>query len=139
MKHLTLISAILLATSALSDTVVPSRTIRANAIISETDVMLAATQTPNGYARLSDVVGQEARIVLFAGRPILFDDIGPPAIVTRNQIVEVRYEASGLSIAAEGRAMERGAVGDRIRVMNLASRTTIFGQVLEDGSIRVRK
>ncbi len=139
MKILILFSLLLTSLPALADVVVPSRTIRANAIISETDVTLASTEIPNGYARLSDVIGQESRIVLYAGRPILFDDIGPPAIVTRNQIVEVRYTASGLSISAEGRALERGAIGDRIRVMNLASRMTIFGQIHEDGSIRVRK
>lgn len=139
MKWLVLITLCLTANPVLSETVVPSRTIRANAIITETDVKLAAVEMPSGYSRLSDVVGQESRVVLYAGRPILFDDIGPPAIITRNQIVEVRYMASGLSITAEGRALERGAIGDRIRVMNLVSRTTIFGQVLEDGSIRVRK
>lgn len=139
MKILVLFSLLLTSLPALADVVVPSRTIRANAIISETDVTLASTEIPNGYARLSDVIGQESRIVLYAGRPILLDDIGPPAIVTRNQIVEVRYTASGLSISAEGRALERGAIGDRIRVMNLASRMTIFGQIHEDGSIRVRK
>lgn len=139
MGYLALIALMLSATASFADAVVPSRTIRANAIITETDVTLAAVETSNGYARLSDVVGQESRVVLFAGRPILFDDIGPPALVARNQIVEVRYVASGLSILAEGRALERGAVGDRIRIMNLSSRTTIIGQVIEDGSIRVRK
>ena len=65
-------------------------------------------------------------------------DIGPPAIITRNQIVGLRYYANGINISTEGRALERGAVGDRIRVMNLGSRATIFGQVLNDGTIQVR-
>ena len=68
---------------AAADTVVAARTIRANAIISELDVMLSAAQMPNGFARAQDVIGQEARVVLYAGRPIYVDDIGPPALVTR--------------------------------------------------------
>ena len=82
----------LLAGPAAADTVLASRSIRAHAIITETDVVLSATKVPNGHTRIGDVVGQEARVVLYAGRPILLDDIGPPAIVTRNQIVRVEFE-----------------------------------------------
>jgi len=128
-----------LAFPATADTVTATRSIRANAIITETDVILSAAKAPNGYRRVSDVVGQEARVVLYAGRPILLDDIGPPAIVTRNQIVRVRFRGSGLSIVTEGRALERGAVGDLVRVMNLASRATVFGQVQQDGSVQVHQ
>jgi flagella basal body P-ring formation protein FlgA len=129
----------LMAGPVMADTVVASRSIRANAIITETDVVLSAAQMPNGFARIRDVVGQEARVVLYAGRPILLDDIGPPAIVTRNQIVRVQFQGTGLSITTEGRALERGAVGDRVRIMNLSSRATVFGQVQEDGSVQVHR
>ncbi len=129
---------ILLAQSpALADTVVPTRTIRADAIITDTDVTLSAADVSSGFTQLSDVVGQEARVVLYPGRPIFVDDIGPPAIITRNQLVQVRYTTGGLVISTEGRALERGAVGDRVRIMNLSSRATLFGQVRADGTIQV--
>ncbi len=127
----------LMSAPVAADTVMATRSIRAHAIIAETDVVLSAAKMPNGYVRISDVVGQEARVVLYAGRPILLDDIGPPAIVTRNQIVRVLFQGSGLSISTEGRALERGAVGDRVRIMNLSSRATVFGQVQQDGSVQV--
>lgn len=122
-----------------AESVVPTRTIRANAVIQETDVTLSQGIQPAGFDRLSDVIGQEARVVLYPGRPILVDDIGPPAIVTRNQLVRVAFDAEGLQIVTEGRALERGSAGDRVRVMNLSSRATLFGQVQPDGSIRVRR
>ncbi|GLQ28489.1 flagellar basal body P-ring formation chaperone FlgA [Sulfitobacter pacificus] len=127
----------LLALPAWADGVVPTRTIRAAAIILETDVTLRAGLQNSGYMRLSDVVGQEARVALYPGRPIGIDDIGPPAIVRRNQLVKVSFSTSGLQIVTEGRALERGAIGDRVRVMNLSSRATVFGQVQPDGSINV--
>ncbi|MGJ8626842.1 MAG: flagellar basal body P-ring formation chaperone FlgA [Sulfitobacter sp.] len=122
-----------------AETVVPTRTIRANAIITETDVTLAQSTNAQGYARVLDVVGQEARTVLYPGRPILFDDVGPPAIVMRNQLVQVQFFGNGLSIVTEGRALERGAVGDNVRIMNLSSRATLFGQVQQDGTIHVKQ
>lgn len=130
---------ILLSTPALAETVVPTRTIRADAVISSTDVALSGAKIPNGYARLTDVIGQEARVALYPGRPILIDDIGPPAIVTRNQLVQVSFRAEGMQITTEGRALERGAVGDRVRIMNLSSRATLFGQVRQDGTIEVKQ
>lgn len=138
MKMLCYLSAAIMAFPAVADTVVPSRTIRAYQIITEMDVTFAPGDLATGYARLSDVIGQEARVALYAGRPILMGDIGPPAVISRNQIVPLRYNANGISIATEGRALERGAIGDRIRVMNLGSRATLFGQILDDGTIRVR-
>jgi flagella basal body P-ring formation protein FlgA len=120
-----------------ADTVVASRTIRANTLILPTDVALSTAQLADGFRHAADVIGQEARVVLYAGRPILPGDIGPPAVITRNQIVRIAFQGGGLSIVTEGRALERGAVGDRVRIMNLSSRATLFGQVQEDGSVRV--
>lgn len=120
-----------------ADSVVPTRTIRANAVIGEGDVIVRSGAQSAGFARIADVVGQEARVVLYPGRPIGIDDIGPPAIVTRNQVVRVSFTSSGLQIVTEGRALERGAVGDLVRVMNLSSRATVFGQILENGTIKV--
>mgnify|MGYP001791922398 CR=1 FL=1 len=122
-----------------ADMVVPTRTIRANAVITDIDVGTKAGQVANGFDRVTDVIGQEAKTTLYAGRPILVDDIGPPALVARNQIVSIRFESSGLVITTEGRSLERGGVGDRVRIMNLTSRATLFGQIQADGSIRVKK
>ena len=122
----------------LAETVVPTRTIRANSIITEIDVKIVAGDVANGFALPEDVVGQEGRSTLYAGRPILVDNIGPPALVTRNQIVLLVFERNGLSITTEGRSLERGGVGDQIRIMNLTSRATLFGQVNPDRSVTVR-
>lgn len=128
---------LVLAAPAFADTVVPTRTIRANAIIEATDVGLKRGDNPNGFARLESVIGQEARVVLYPGRPILMGDVGPPALITRNQIVRLHFSGGGLQITTDGRSLERGGIGDRIRVMNLTSRATLFGQVQSDGTVKV--
>jgi flagella basal body P-ring formation protein FlgA len=85
----------------------------------------------------SQIAGYEARTNLFAGRPIRPGDIGPPAIIERNQLVSLVYSSNGLLISTEGRAMERGGVGDQLRAMNLASRSTVYGTVDPSGAIHV--
>ena len=124
---------------AIADTVTPTRTLRPGTLITAADLTLRDGVQPGVFDRVTDVVGQEARVALYAGRPIPFDAIGAPAIVNRNQIVPLFFNASGLSITTEGRALERGGAGDRVRVMNLTSRATLFGYVQEDGSIKVTK
>ena len=131
--------AFVFATPCLAQVVVPTRTVRADAIITEMDVMIGNGSNDDGFDLLRDVIGQEAKVVLYAGRPILVDQIGSPAIVDRNQIVSLLFEGRGLRIATEARALERGGVGDNIRVMNLASRATLFGQVQPDGTIQIKQ
>ncbi|APX13285.1 flagella basal body P-ring formation protein FlgA [Tateyamaria omphalii] len=129
----------LTASVASADMVTPTRTLRPGTVITSADLALLDVVQPGVFDRLLDVVGQEARIALYAGRPIPFDAIGPPAIINRNQIVPLFFNTSGLSITTEGRALERGGIGDRVRVMNLSSRATLFGFVQEDGSIKVTR
>ena len=122
---------------ASADVVTPTRTLRPGTLISAADLTLKAGVQPGMFDRVSDVAGQEARVALYAGRPIPFEGIGPPAGINRNQIVAVHFSASGLTISTEGRALERGGIGDRVRIMNLSSRATLFGFVQADGSIKV--
>lgn len=123
----------------MADVVVPTRTIRADSIIEPEDVVVRADTMENGYKYVEDVIGQEARTTLYAGRVIPLDAVGPPALVTRNQIVSIEFISGGLAISTEGRSLERGGVGDKIRIMNLDSRTTVFGNIQHDGSVRVLK
>jgi flagella basal body P-ring formation protein FlgA len=120
-----------------ADIVVPTRTLRAGDILTIDIVRLVEGENKSSFDRIEDVVGQEARTALYANRPILFDQLGPPTLIQRNQIVQVRFAGSRLMINTEGRALERGGVGDRVKVMNLSSRTTLFGYVQPDGHIAV--
>ncbi|MEO9457569.1 MAG: flagellar basal body P-ring formation chaperone FlgA [Lentilitoribacter sp.] len=130
----------LFALSALpvwADIIVPNRTLRAGDVLSAETVRVASGFEVKGFDNLKEVIGQEARVALYVNRPILFDQIGPPALIERNQIVEIRFAGSMLLINTEGRALERGGVGDRVKVMNLSSRATVFGFVQADGRVEV--
>lgn len=137
MIRLVVILAFLAPVPLLADIVVTTRTVRPEAILTLADLGTVPGERADAFGHVADVVGQEARVALYPGRPIRFGDIGPPALVDRNQIVLLRYRGGGLVISTEGRSLERGGVGDRIRIMNLNSKATLFGYVEEDGSVRV--
>jgi flagella basal body P-ring formation protein FlgA len=125
------------AAPASAETLLVARTVRAQAIITPDDVAVADVSLPGMLKAGDPVVGMEARVVLYAGRPIRPEDIGPPAIVERNAPVLLIYQSNGLTITAEGRALGRAGVGDSVKVMNLTSRTTVSGSVRPDGSVLV--
>ncbi len=129
--------AALVAGQAAADTVVAARTIRSRAILGPEDLALVAGDTPGALSVLGDALGMEAKVNLYAGRPIRAGEVGAPAIIERNQIVPLVYTQGGLSISTDGRALDRAGVGDTLRVMNLTSRTTVTGTVAEDGSVAV--
>ncbi|MFA5539025.1 MAG: flagellar basal body P-ring formation chaperone FlgA [Gemmobacter sp.] len=128
---------LLLAAPAAADTLVATRTIRAQAVLMPGDIAVVAAGVPGALSDPAQALGQEARVTLYAGRPIRPGDLGPPAMVERNQIVALSYRADGLFIDTEGRALARGGAGEVIRVMNLASRNTVNGRIMPDGRIMV--
>lgn len=132
------IISFLWAGQALADMVVPTRTIRPATVITTQDLQVIAGERLDVFDRAEDVAGQEARVALYPGRPIPFDAVGPPALVDRNQIVQLRFSGRGISISTEGRALERGGVGDRVRIMNLNSKSVLYGFVQPDASIVVK-
>ncbi|MCB1369169.1 MAG: flagellar basal body P-ring formation protein FlgA [Rhodobacteraceae bacterium] len=130
--------AALIAAPLAADTVVAGRTIRSKSVVSATDLVLVAGTIPGTFTTIAEVAGLEARAILYPGQPVRRRDVGPPAVVERNDIVTLIYRAGALSISTEGRALARGGLGDRMRVMNLDSRTTISGVVTGPGLITVQ-
>lgn len=121
----------------LADSVQAVRPIRAQNVVSPADLELVEDTVPGAIETMEEAVGLEARVTLYPGRPILATQLGPPALVERNQIVRMVYQSGPLAILADGRTLDRGGVGERVRVMNLGSRQIVTGAVAEDGSIEV--
>lgn len=131
------IIAVLLPGLAGAETLVAVRTIRAQELITAQDVMFSDVDVAGAMGDPQAAIGQEARVALYAGRPIRASDIGPPALIERNQIITLIFDRGGLQIATEGRSLGRAGPGEAVRVMNLASRVTISGRVLPDGRVLV--
>ena len=126
-----------LAAPAAAESVVATRTIRAKALIGPEDLTLVSAELPGALSDPAAALGQEARVAIYAGKPVRPGDFGPPTLVERNQLVTLVYVAGGLAISTEGRALGRGASGDEIRVMNLGSRNTVSGRIGPDGAVYV--
>lgn len=132
------LTAQLPAEPAAAQAPVPVRTLRAGHPIGPDDLTIASAPAPAGHvADPAEAVGMEARVTLYAGRPIPLAALAPPALVERNQLVTLVFRAGALEIRAEGRALARGAPDAPVRVMNLASRTIVTGRVAGPALVEV--
>ncbi len=123
--------------AGLADSLVATRLIRATEIIGPGDVAVQPGAIP-GVANLPDqVIGLEARVTIYPGRPVRLADLGPAAVIERNELVRMVYRRGGLVILSEGRALARGALGDTVTVMNLGSRQSVQGVVTTAGMVEV--
>lgn len=122
---------VLATTGAMAEGAIAARMLPARTVITPDDIHLPPGADPQAY------VGKETRYAIYMGRPILETSLAQPALIERNQIVTVVYQAGGLNITAEARALGRAAAGDSLQLLNQQSRSVIYGTVLNDGRVLV--
>ncbi|MCH2093593.1 MAG: flagellar basal body P-ring formation protein FlgA [Rhodobacteraceae bacterium] len=139
MRFWTSVFILLCAAPLSAETLYATRTMRVGEIVAPQDLVLRRPDRPGSYSDPAQVIGQEMRATVYAGHPMRVGDVGRPALVQRNALVLLVFEGGGLRITSEGRSLSRGAVGDRVRVMNLTSRASLFGVVHSDGTVHVKR
>lgn len=114
---------------------------RAGTIIGQRDIEiinLPARSVKSGMIlSFEDIDGMTPRRLLHAGKPILDNEIEAPQIVSRGEMITITFEDGPLSLSTEGRALQNGAKGDVVRVVNSASNKTIQGLITADKQVSV--
>ncbi|MEM7490190.1 MAG: flagellar basal body P-ring formation chaperone FlgA [Pseudomonadota bacterium] len=128
---------ILIGEPAFADAVTVLRPIRAGMALGADDLTFGEIAIEDGFADPRDLIGLEARVNLYPGRPVRTRDVGLPTVVQRNAIVPLIFRRGGLTITLEGRALGRAGDGEAVRVMNLSSRTTVTGVATASGQVVV--
>lgn len=120
---------------------VPARKIAKGEIIAEADLrqkdFLHTLVDESIVSEAALAAGSEARRNLQKDRPIAKAAIGRPFAVKRGDAVLIIAEGALLTLTSKGKALEDGAPGDEIRVLNLVSKKNITGVVAENGNILV--
>ncbi|MBR0838404.1 flagellar basal body P-ring formation protein FlgA [Bradyrhizobium manausense] len=83
-------------------------------------------------------VGMQLRRPMRAGTPIRVADIAKPEFVSRDQSVTVIYQVPGIYLTTRGKAIESGAEGDTVSVLNLQTKRTLTGVVTGRGQVTVQ-
>ncbi|QOZ44191.1 flagella basal body P-ring formation protein FlgA [Bradyrhizobium sp. CCBAU 53340] len=83
-------------------------------------------------------IGMQLRRPMRAGTPIRVADIAKPEFVTRDQSVTVIYQVPGIYLTTRGKAIDGGAEGDTVSVLNLQTKRTLTGIVTGRGQVTVQ-
>lgn len=108
----------------------------ASEVIRAGDLVTPANASAEDLAAASDdaaLIGREAKRTIYAGQPVTLDNTRPARLVSRNQIVTVKYIKGGLEISTTGRAMGEASLNEPVTVLNLQSRQMVQGIVQESG------
>lgn len=84
-----------------------------------------------------DLIGMTAKRRLQPGKPVRTSDVRPPRLVVKGEPVLMKVEAPGINLTAEGRALEHGAKGDLVRILNTSSKQVVTGIVTAPQTVEV--
>lgn len=82
-----------------------------------------------------DLVGRTPRRPVRAQEPLRPVDLEIPVLVHRNDSVLIVLQAPGMTLTAQGKALEDGGRGEMIRVVNIQSNRTIDATVVAVGQV----
>ncbi len=123
------------------DMPVPVRPIAPLEVIRGRDIEMVRLRVDQvGPTHINDpdkLVDKSARRVLPAGQPVRVGDISAPVLVPKNGMVNVKVASARLNIVMQGKALEDGAEGESVRVLNTRSNKIIQGVVNGRGEVVV--
>ena len=118
-----------------------SRPIARGEILTEEDVALEIIKSNRSFrgvaTRIKDVVGFEAVRNLVEGREIRINSLRKAAMVKKGDQVTLVAESGPMKITAPGIAREKGFKDSLVQVLNLQTKKTVFGQVVDSQTIKV--
>lgn len=94
---------------------------------------------PDMLLKGEDMIGMTPRRMVMAGKPVRTVDLQSPQLVERGKSVTIVFHEGPLKLTALGKAMQNGAKGDLIRVVNNSSNRPIDAVVNGPGEVTVRQ
>ncbi len=89
-------------------------------------------------ARVAEqAVGLAPRRQMTPGQPMLLAELGHLAAIQKGAQVAMVLETAGLTLLAQGISLEPGGIGDRIQVLNPASRAVVEAVVIAPDRVRI--
>jgi flagellar basal body P-ring formation protein FlgA len=127
--------------TAFEEIVVTARPLARNRALTEDDVCLARREirrVPAGAVReLNAVVGKVLTRSVGANLPVVARYLAGSTLVKRGRKVTLLVETDGIRIATEGETRQNAYVDDVVKAVNLASKKTVTGILVDENTVRV--
>jgi flagellar basal body P-ring formation protein FlgA len=117
------------------------RAVKPGEVIRERDIEWSSVQanrlTRTTVIESGTLVGMSPRRPIRAQDIIRTTDLQTPVVVSKNSLVTIRLQTERMDLSVQGRALENGAEGDVVRVMNTKSNTVVNAVVVDGGTVAV--
>jgi flagella basal body P-ring formation protein FlgA len=117
-----------------------TRSLRIGEVVKASDVTMgrrAKAELRGDGMGPDQVIGMAAKTALRNGQALRTDDLIKPQIVQRNEAVTIYYEVPGIMLTVRGKAIEGGAMGDVVGVLNIQSNRTVQATVIGPGRVTI--
>lgn len=118
-------------------------TMRNGSVISDSDLDYISVRTKDlnhdVILKAENLIGMTPRRMAFNGKPLTDTEIQAPQIVERGQTVTMIFNSGAIQLTAMGRALESGAKGDAIRVVNADSSRNVQAIISGEQEVYVQK
>ena len=125
----------------LTDVVVTRRPVGRYRPITQSDVALkkmdAAQLSGNIISDLNQVLGKRAKRNIGINTVLRTDLIEFPPLVKRGDMVLIVARSRGLKVTTLGQVRSKGLRGEKVRVVNLDSKKSIFARVMDANTVMV--
>lgn len=104
-----------------------ARSLSAGEIVQPQDLIWGkAVAAPNDAPNDAEaIIGLAARRPLRAGAAVSARDVSAPQVIKSGDLISITYEDGGISLVLQGKAMAAAGLGERLPVMNTASKKII--------------
>ena len=120
---------------------VPRRRMLPGDIVGAADLQWTRLRAANARGEVvrttAEAIGQALRHPVQPGQPLLLADLGRPVLVQKGTPMLLALDGPGIQLTATGVATEPAGLGERVRVLNPASRVIIEAEVTGPGKGRV--
>ena len=130
-------------TDATGQVVVTKQSVPRGAVLGPDDVKVEQRKLKdvpeNAFTAPEQAIGLETKVALAAAAPLPRTAVAAPIVVKKGDLVTMIVETPIMRLSAAGEALEPGAVGSGIKVMNRASKQMVAGKVIDHGVVLVQR
>lgn len=118
-----------------------NRSLARGSILNERDLQELIVQRAPGHLpiinHLEEAIGTALKRPVREGTELQHSMLEAPVIIKRGEQTVIEAGNDQFMVRMTGKALQDGAIGEQIRVQNIASKRTIQGEVQANGSVAV--
>lgn len=93
--------------------------------------------SPDAVTSAQALIGKAARRILSTNEIVRAGDIADPVVVHKGDLVTIKLASSRMELTAQGKALDDGAMGASIRILNTQSNRTIEAAVAGPNQVAI--